>query len=808
MTALWRDVRFGIRALVSAPVFAMVAIATLALGIGANSAIFSVVSGTLLFGLPWEDPSTIVGLNEHLVRQPDEERGVSTAKLVDWQEQARSFTALGAAAWANFNLTDRGRLESVGGARVTPDSFALLGIRPVLGRPLVPSDAADGAERVAVLSEGLWKRRYGADPAILGSTIELDGEPVVVVGVQPEAQWFPWPWTELIVPLALRGDEISRTDHLLAVWGRLNRGTSLEQAQAEMEGIAARLAAQYPESDQGWTARVTLTRDQLVQGPTRTAIWVMMAAVGLVLLIACANVANLLLARGAARRKEMGIRSALGASRAQLVVQLLTEGLVLALAALPLALLVSRWAISSFLSLVPPSVTYMSQFFRFDPPVWIFCGLVTIGTVLVFALGPALEASRVDLASALKEGGERGSSHAGRRRLRSALVVAQIGLALALLYSAGLMIQSFLRLQTADPGFDTRNLLVTSLQLPEKRYREPDQLRGFQRELLARIGRLPAVSGVATVNAAPFGFDGEAVDFEVRGRSLSAKAEVPRANFSNASADYLRLLGVPLQRGRFIEAADDENGRRVIVVNETLARRYFPAGDSLGERILYTRDASTAPVEHEIVGVVRDIKNWAFNEPAYPRIYAPYEQSPGPYLNLVVRTEGDPLVAAPAIRSEIGRLDPALATFAFESMDSRVTRSRWQGRMFSVVMVALGALALVLATVGVYGVVSYSTAQRTREFGIRSALGAEPSRIARLVLLEAALLAALGIAIGAFLAVLLAAALQGLLYEVSPWSPTTFLGVAALLAAVALLACALPARRATRADPMLALRAE
>ncbi|MEE9280889.1 MAG: FtsX-like permease family protein, partial [Myxococcota bacterium] len=510
----------------------------------------------------------------------------------------------------------------------------------------------------------------------------------------------------------------------------------------------------------------------------------------------------------ATRQKEMAIRSALGATRPQIVLQLLTEAAMLALVALPFALLVTNWTIQGLLSQVPPSVTYMEQFFRFDPPVWIFCAVITLSTVVFFGLAPALQASRPDLNTSLKEGGERGSSHAGRQRLRFALVVGQIALALALLVSSGLMIESFMNLQTADPGFETEHLVVTQLNLPEARYTEPDHHRAFQRDVLQRIRRLPGVKDVGTTQDAPFGFGGRGVEFQVRGRAQPSDAEIPRANWTNVSPNYHALMGIPLARGRALERADGEGGRPVIVINETLARRYFADEYPIGEHLVFKLDPDGEEIEHEIVGVARDIINWGFNEEKWPRIYAPFVQAPTAFMNVVVRTRGAPLEAVPALRAEFASIDPNLALFQFESMTDRMQRSKWQQRLFAVIMISLGTLALVLASVGVYGVVSYSTAQRTREFGIRSALGAAPSGIAGLVLREALVLAGLGLALGALLGAGMARLLQALLYEISPWRPITFLVVAVLLAAVALVASVVPARRATRVDPMIALRVE
>ena len=808
MRALWRDIRFGVQSLLRAPGFAAVAVVTLALGVGANSAIFSVVSGTLLNSIPWEDPSTIVSFVERNVRQMEDERGTSTAKYPEWRAQAQSYTDMGAFTWWGFNLTDGGELDFVDAALATPNCFELLGLRLALGRGLVVEDAAPGAERAVILTHGLFQRRYGGDPNVVGRKIAIDGEPATVVGVLDEYTWFPWPWVQMIAPLRFEPNEMSRTDHRLSLTARLRPGVTVEQAQAEMDVIATRLADQYPETDEGWRIEVALTRDRILDGPTRTAIWIMMGAVGFVLLIACANVANLLLARAAARQKEIAIRAALGASRARIVLQLLTESTVLAALAAPFALLVTRWALDYFLAQVHPSVTYMHQFFRFDAPVIGFAFAATFATVLIFGLAPALQASKPDLNTGLKEGGDRGSSHAGRQRLRSSLVVAQIALALSLLVSSGLLIQSFLNVQASDPGFDTENLLLTSLSLPESRYPEPEHWRLFERGVLERLRRLPGVEAASSVNNAPFGFGGWTVDFSVRGRPLTPDDPVPRSQWVQMSPEYLSTLGVDMVKGRALEESDRANAAPVILINETLARQYFPDQKALGQHLVVAANEEEEPREREIVGVVRNITNWQFNEQDSPRIYATFAQAPAEFMNIVVRTAGEPGSLAHAVRREVSAIDPQLPLFTFETMTEREERSRWQSSLFFKVMLILGALSLVLAAVGVYGVVSYSTAQRTREFGIRSALGAEPARIARLVLREAMVLAAIGVSFGLLLAAGFSRLLVTVLYEVDPWSPLTFLLVAAVLTLVALGASAVPAQRATRVDPMVALRTE
>ncbi len=799
----WRDVRFGALALLRTPGFTLVAVLTLALGVGVNGAIFSIVSGTLLNSLPWKDPSTIVGLFEKKPRQDQRQYWVSTAKYPEWREQLRSFTDLAALYPWGFNLTDGGELDFVDAALVTPNNFSVLGIRPRLGRAFVGDDARPDAEKVVVLSHGLWERRYAADPDIVGKRLEIDGEPATIVGVLSSDQWFPWPWTQLVAPLRLEKAAASRTDHRLGVYARLAPGVSLEQARAELQVVSRRLAEQYPETDAEWTAGAYLSRDRVVQGRTRTAIWILMGSVGFVLLIACANVANLLLARGAGRQKELSIRAALGATRAQLVRQLLTESTLLALLALPFAMLVTRWSLDFFLSQVPDSVTYMEQFFRLDAPVLTFLVLVTLLTVFLFGLAPAFQVSRADMNQNLKEGGDRGSSGAGRQRLRSGLVVVQISLALSLLVTCGLLIQSFGNTRRVDPGFRLENLLTTSLDLPKSRYPEEEHWKGFQRDVLARLRRLPGVESAASVNNAPFGFGGWDRNFTVLGQPLAPEEEIPTGNWLHASPGYFQTLGIRLLQGRVFSKDDGESAAPVVVINQTLARRHFAAETPLGQRIVIDGGEP-----REIIGVVADIKHWGFNEDPSPQLFEPFVQQPSSFMSLVLRTKGDPLMVVPGLRREVRAIDPVLPIFTVETMTSRAERSLWQGSLFALQMGILGGLALVLAAVGIYGVVSFSTAQRTREFGIRSALGAEPHGIALLVLRESVRLATYGVALGLLLTALLVQAIKGLLYEVNPWDPVTFISLSVVLAAVAIGSSTVPALRATRIDPMEALRVE
>ncbi len=802
METFWRDVRFGARALVRSPGFAIVAIATLALGIGANSAIFRVLDIVVLNPLPWEDPEHIVNVWEVRVLQ-DSTRGVATAKYPEWREQARSFEDLAAARWGNFNLTDGDRPDAVEGARVAPSIFAVLGVRPSLGRPFLEEEAEPGAPKVAILSHGLWERRFGRDPDIVGRSLGIDGEPVTIVGVIPEATYLPWPQTELVTPLRMGPEDLSRTDHALNVFGRLAPGVSISRAQRELDLIAARLAEHYPETDAEWRARVQYTRDTYIDKDTQNAAILVMGAVVMVLLIACANVANLQLARGAARQKEIAIRSAIGASRVQITLQLLTESALLALLALPLSLLVSHLSFDGILSLMPPDAAWLEAFFRVDPPLLLIAAGIASLTALLFGLTPALKASKTDLTSDLKQGGERGSSGAGGQRLRSTLVVAQIAVSLGLIVGAGLLIKRSIRMQSVDAGFPTENLLTTYLELPRERYPEPDHWKSFQRELLTRLEGLPGVRSASTAASAPFGGPYDARDFTIRGKSFGPDDEIPRALWSNVSTGYFETLGLRLLQGRTFLESDRGNSVPVVVINDSLARRFFENESPLGQYLVYSDGT-----EREILGVVSDVSEFRAFAFTDLHLYEPYMQRPSANLAVLVRTQGPPLSLGSALRREVRASDPLLPLFSLQSMTRRIEISLWFPRALTNIMATLAGVALALTIVGVYGVVSYATSRRTGEFGIRAALGAEPSAIAGLVLRQAALLAGWGVAIGLFLALAVTQLLAALVYDMEAFDPVAFLMLSLLLVAVALAASAIPALRATRADPMIALHAE
>ena len=799
---LLRDARYGLQALRRSPGFTAVAVATLALGIGANSAIFSVTSGTL-DPLPWKNADRIVSLDEINVQRASDLRGVSPAKYLDWKEQSGSFEALAAIRNWGFNLTDGEDLDFVPGAFVAPEIFALLGVQPVLGRGFTPEEGEPNGARVAILSHGIWERRYGADPGVVGRDITVDGERATVVGVLSATTWVPNPWTEVLLPLRVPRTGLARDEHAWGVLARLRPGVSLDAARNEMDTIASRLAEAYPETDAGWGVRVRLTRDNVgTQGDTRMGLAILTGAVGCVLLIACANVANLLLARGAARQKELAIRASLGASRSRIVTQLLTEGAVLAVLALPLSLLVTRWCLDFVLSRAPDNIHYLDQIFRIDGGVLLFAVAVTSLTTLLFALAPAIQASKPDLNEALKEGGGKGAGEFGRRRLRATLAVSEIALALALLVGAGMLIRSLVNVARTDLGIVADGLLTTALALPGSKYPEDLQWKSFQRDLLGRLEALPEVESAATIGDLPLLLGGWSREFTIEGQAARSGDEKPRALWTNVSSAYFRTVRLPILRGRPFGRDDVEGAAPVAIVNRTLVRRYFGEANPLGERIDFGDG-----VTREIVGVAGNLAHFLRDDPP-ARIYEPFEQAPWNYMNVLVRTRGDPLHSAPAFRRELRAIDPEQPALTLRSLRQVLRDNIWSARLMVVLMSALGALALLLASVGVYGVVSYSTGRRTREFGIRAALGAEPRDVAALVLREGLRLSAIGIGIGLLLAAALGRVIASILYEVGEFDAVIFAGTATLLAAVTLGASYVPARRATRVDPMDALRYE
>jgi putative ABC transport system permease protein len=800
MSAVVWNLQLAGRSWKQARLLAATAVGTLALGIGMGTAIFSVASGVLLNAVPWPKRDRAVAIESRRLKGGESE-DVTTAAFLDWRAQSRSFAGLAASQYWPVNLTDGGQTILVEAPRISVNSLELVGVQPALGRSFTEQDAEPGAPPVAILSHSLWKQRYGADSGLIGRSIEIDGQKVAVVGILPDGQFFPGPWASLVTPLQLRLGEVSRTERILDVVGVLRPGVALPDAQSEMRVIADRLAQQYPESDEGWSVRLVPVTERIGGGQrTRSGIALLLGAVGFLLLIVCANVANLLLLRGAARAKELATRSAIGASQRQIALQLLAEAAVLGMLALPLALGIGWILLQYLVTLVPPSLSWMARVLRFDAPVMGFAFAATAITLLIFSLIPVLQTLRLDLQRALKEGGGRGAS-AARPWLRQALAVTQLALGISLLAASGLIVERFSRLQASDPGFDPENLVVMTVRLPEAKYSSAEVRRDFLDALLASLARLPGVEQVGSVSAPPFGYPGTRREFVVSGES-TPEEDRPSALWSDVSAEYARTLGLNLVEGRSFAPEDRFGGLPVAAVNLALAKRYFGGANALGKAIEVGGEI------RQIVAVWSDYRNAGMRNEPVPHIFVPSDQAPSARIGLVIRTAQIPaLLSAPA-RAALQDLDAALPFPGLETMEQRIDADLWSALFLEQMMLLLSGIALLLAALGVYALVSYGVHQRSQEFAIRCAIGASPGDLARSVLLQAMRMALLGTALACVFTILLWPILRRLLLDGTSWVPIFFGGSALLLTVVAVAASLAPALRAARADSMLALRAE
>ncbi|HET9210746.1 MAG TPA: ABC transporter permease [Thermoanaerobaculia bacterium] len=809
LETLAQDLRYAGRMLARQPGFTAVAALTLALGIGANTAIFSVVEAVLLRPLPYRHADRTVLVWESNRSRDVASNVVNPANFMDWREQAKSFDQMAAFADRRFNLTGGGEPEEVPAQSVTPNLFSLLGAGAELGRTFTPEDAKPDRDNVVILSHGLWQRRFGGAPGIVGRTISLNGRGVTVIGVMPAGfQWFirekslTGKPAQLWTPLEFTEEQRVRRGRYLQAVARLAPGVSLAKARAEMDAIAGRLESQYPKFNHGWGVNVVPLRDQLA-GEIRPALLVLLAAVGFVLLIACVNVANLLLARAAGRHKEIAIRSSIGAGRRRIIRQLLTESLLLALLGGGLGLLLSRACLAALIALSPPNLAGVGQA-GLDLPVLAFTLIVTVLTGVVFGLAPALEASRVNLSGALNESGRGNAGSARGRRLRDALVVAEVGLALVLLVGAGLMIRSFLRLQAVDPGFDPKGLLTMRALLPASKYPDDARQIAFFREAAARLRTLPGVISATTVSALPFADLGAATSFAIEGTSFTHEADKPSTDVRVVDEEYFHTLGIPLLAGRTFTAREAVEDRKVAVINETMARKYFPGVNPVGKRILVNMTAE--PTYTEIIGVVGDARYSSLDGELHPMVYWTPPHLTYSAMTFVLRTAGDPADLAPAARREILAIDKDQPVSDVRTMEDWVSESLARTRFGTLLLGAFAGLALILAAAGLYGVMSYSVAQRQNEIGVRMALGARAGDVLRLVIRQGLALVLVGVALGLLGALALTRLLASLLYEVSATDPLTFAALALLLTAVSGVACYIPARRAARVDPLIAMR--
>ncbi|HEX4440746.1 MAG TPA: ABC transporter permease [Thermoanaerobaculia bacterium] len=809
MSYLTQDIRYAVRALRRTPGFTFVALATLAVGIGANTAIFSVVDAVLLRPLPYAQPDRLVRVFQTLPKQGIEQAGASFPNYADWAERTRSFEDIGAVRLHDYTLTERGEPALVVAGTVTSSVFRVLRARPILGRTLVASDDAPGAAPVAVLTEKLWRQRFAGDPRAIGRTVTLDRRPFTVVGVMPAAFTTPpeVPVPELWTPLSqdpvfadLRG---RRGGHYLTLVARLANGRTLGEAQAELAGIAASLEKQYPKENEGWGVRLVPLAESLVSG-FRTALLVLLGAVALVFVIGCANIANLLLARSASRSREVAIRTALGAGRARLARQFLTECLVLSLTGGALGVALAYAGMGALRRMLPSDLPRTGEI-ALDARVLLFSLAASVLGALVFGLVPALQTASSGLSATLREGSAGAGESRRRRRLRSVLVVAETALSFVLLVGAGLLARSFLRLRDTPLGFDPSGVLTAGMSLPRSQYDKPAQWTGFYSSLVERLRGEPGVESVAAALPLPLMGAGLNFSFHVDGRPLPPGETEPSANYTALTTDYFKALRIPLLRGRLFSDADAADRPKVCVVSAELARRYFPKEDPIGQRLVF---GFADPVSREIVGVVGDVKRDGLGVVSRPEMYVPFVQEPWWAAYLVVRTSGDPAALAPAVRAHVRALDATLPIEDIAPMTRTVYDSAAQPRFRTTLLGLFGGAALLLAALGIYGVVSYGVGRRTRELGIRVALGAQRGDVLRMILGEGLLLSAIGLAAGLAGAVVLTRYLASLLFEVGRLDPATYAAVAAVLLAVSLLAGLLPARRATRVDPVTALRQE
>jgi putative ABC transport system permease protein len=809
MTTLLRDLSFAARMLWKTPGFTAVAVLAVALGVGANTTMFSCVNALLLRPFSYETTDRVVMAWERGVGETNTRDSVAPGNYLDWRDQTKVFEELAAYGSQHFSLNDGDQPERVPGARVTPNLFRVLGARAERGRTFSDDEARAGSEQVVILKHGLWQRRFGSDPDIVGKSIRVDGKPHTVVGVMPAEFEFPLGFNEVWTPLVIDPkDEGSRFNHYLQVAGLLRPGATVAQADAEVRAVAERARELYPDSNGGRTAFAETLTAAFTRG-ARPYLIVLLGAVGFVLLIACANVANLLLVRATSRQRELAVRAALGASRWRLIRQLLTESVLLALLGGAAGLLFSVWGLDLMAKGIPPTFTkYIPGWknMRVDSTVLLFTLGASLLTGIVFGIVPAVQATRASLNESLKEGGQKGAAGGLRRnRMRSLLVVAEVALSLVLLAGAGVMAHSFVAMLSADLGLRPEGVLTMQMSLPREGYEQNQRRIDFFEQLVARARALPGVKSAAVINFVPMSRDGTtSSNFRIDGQPEPPKGHKPYANFLVVSPGYFETAGVQIRSGRGFTAADDERAPRVCVVNESLARRYFPAGDAVGRRLVVDE-------EHpwEIVGVAADVKNEDLDERAELEFYRPLRQDPWRTMALVARGEGaDAAALAPGLRGEVRALDSGLPVYNVRTLPEIVDEAVSPKRLAMLMMVFFAVGALLLAAVGLYSVMSYAVAQRTHEIGIRMALGAQARDILRLVLGQGLVLTLVGLGLGLAGALGLTRVMSSILYGVSATDPLVLAGVAVVLALAALLACYLPARRATRVDPMVALRYE
>ncbi|HYE65859.1 MAG TPA: ABC transporter permease [Pyrinomonadaceae bacterium] len=803
---LLQDLRFAARTLRGSPGFSLVAVITLALGIGANTAIFSVVSHVLVRPLPYRDAERLVwvwGKNDQLgVSQGY----LSNADIYDFGRQSEALESIAAWTTLPINLIKDGQSERLEGLLVTPNFFATLGVTMQAGRDFLPDEAQEGRNLVVIISDGLWRRGFGADPGVIGKRLTLDrydANSFMVVGVAPAEVQYPQR-TDVWMPDITEPGGSERGGHDLRAVARLKRDVRMEQAESELNTIAVRLEQQHPATNKGWRVSLTSVRDHVLGTPYK-AVWMLLCAVGCVLLIACANVANLQFARAATRGKEIALRAALGASRPRIIRQLLTESMLLAFIGGGAGLLLAWWGVRLLRTLGPVTIPRLAEV-GIDGSVLAFTSTITFLTGVAFGLLPALDASRPDLNETLKQGA-RGATASGRKRLRSLLLVSEVALTVLLLSGTGLLLKSFWRLRNVDPGFRAEHVLTAGISLNRDKYMQSDERRiNFFRQVIERIEALPGVEKVGAISHLPFGGRGVNLGFTLEGRPLTPVEDTTRAELRVVSPAYFEAMGIPLRQGRAFTAQDTASASKVIIVNETFARRFLNGTLTLGKRLqIKLRE----PFVGEIVGVVGDVRHRGYDADPRPEVYVSYLQNTlWPVMNLVARTRSEPGEMAAAVQREILALDPTQAVFNVRPLTDFLADSIAERRFNLMLLMVFAAVALLTAAAGIYGVMAYTVARRMHEIGIRVALGAQKSDVLKLIIGQGMRLTLMGVAFGLICALALTRVLASLLYGVSATDPAAFACVVVLLVLVALLACYLPARKALGVDPIRALRSE
>lgn len=802
MEALKQDIRYGFRTLMRNPGLTAVMVLALALGIGANTAIFSVVNAVLLNPLPYAEPERIVWIWGYNAPRGAFNASISAPDFIDYRDDSQSFEQLAAftALPTGITLTGADQPERIDALVVSTGFFESLGAQPAMGRTFISEEEQAGKHNVVVISHGLWQRRLGLDPEIIGKSLTLNGGSFTIVGVMGADFKFPVQ-VDLWAPIVFHPlDPTSRGRHWLRAIGRLKPGVTVEQAQSEIDAIALGLAEQYPDTNVDYTAKLVPLRERIV-GSVQPAILMLLGAVGFVLLIACANVANLLLARAATRHREIAIRMALGATRSRLIRQLLTESLMLSMLGGTVGLLLALWGVDLLAAVTPGDIPRVDEI-GIDGRVLAFTIAVSLFTGLLFGLVPALQASKPDLNESLKEGSKTSSTGARRNQVRSLLVVSEIALSLVLLIGTGLMIKSFMQLQRVEPGFDPANVLTMQLSLPPATYREDHQYVAFYQQLFEQIKATAGVKSAGAISELPLTRQRNDAPFTIEGQPPLPTGKQPVADVRTITPDYFSAMGIPLLRGRHFTDADTQQSAKVIIINDTLAQEFFGDEDPIGKRI------TIDPTTYQIIGIARGVRHRGLRGQPFREIYFSYYQDPRTAMNLVVRTTGDPLSLASVVQNHVKAIDKDQPVSNITTMEQLVASSIAQPRFHMSLLGIFAAVALVLAVVGIYGVMNYSVTQRTHEIGIRLALGAGARDIFRLVVGQAALMTLLGVALGLAASFALTRLISAMLFGVSPTDPFVFAALSAVLAGVALGASFIPARRAIRVDPVVALRHE